>query len=55
MFKGRTTFGFTAPAQEDLRPASPLPALILTMALMLSIAVVLTAITVNVGCAAQLF
>ena len=55
MFKGRTTFGFTAPAQDDVRPDSPLPALILTMALMVSIAMVLTAITVNVACAAQLF
>ena len=55
MFKGSTTIGFTAPAQGDAPPESPLPALIATMALMLSIAMVLTAITVNVACAAQLF
>jgi hypothetical protein len=55
MFKAPANFGFTPPAQDDARPESPLPALIATMALMLSIAMVLTAVTVNVACAAQLF
>ena len=55
MFKGSTTIGFAAPAQDDAHPESPLPALIATTALMLSIAVVLTVITVNVARAAQLF
>jgi hypothetical protein len=55
MFKGPTKFGFAAPAHDNARHDSPLPALIATLSLGLSIAVVVTAITVNAARAAHFF
>jgi hypothetical protein len=56
MLRGSTkTAGFTAPTQDAPRHGNAFPALIATLSLALSIAIVLTAVTVNVARAAQLF
>jgi len=55
MFKPPTTFGFAAPTPDPHAPQGTLPALIATLSLGLSIAVVLTAVTLNAARAAQLF
>lgn len=47
--------GFAAPTHPATRHESPLPALIATLSLGISIAVVLTVVTVNAARAAQLF
>lgn len=56
MFRRPTKFGFAAPTQNDRAPhyGHTLPALIATLSLGLSIAVVLTAMTVTAR-AAHLF
>ena len=55
MFKPPTTFGFAAPVSDPHAPQDTLPALIATLSLGASIAVVLTAVTLNAARAAQLF
>ena len=55
MFKRPTTFGFAVPALIADAPPDTLPALIATLSLGVSIAVVLTAITFSAARAAQLF
>ena len=57
MRKRPTKFGFAVPTPTDRAPndGSSLPALIATLSLGLSIAVVLTAITVSAARAAHLF
>lgn len=55
MFKPPTTFGFAAPAPDPRAPQGTLPALIATLSLGVSIAVVLTAVTLSAARAAQLF
>ena len=55
MFKRPTKFGFAAPTPDAHPPQGTLPVLIATLSLGLSIAVVLTAVTLNAARAAQLF
>ena len=55
MFKRTTKFGFATPARDADAPHGNLPALIATLSLALSIAVVLTAVTVTAARAAHLF
>ena len=56
MFKDSTKPGFAMPPRDERAPPSAtLPALIATISLVLSIAVVLTAVTVNAARAAHLF
>ena len=57
MFKRPTKFGFALPAPHLRAPdcTATLPALIATLSLGLSIAVVLTAVTLSAARAAQLF
>jgi hypothetical protein len=55
MFRRSPKFGFAAPALRVGAPPDTLPALIATLALGVSIAVVLTAITFSAARAAQLF
>lgn len=56
MFRNPTrSTGFAPPAQDTARHGSPLPALIATLALVFSIAVVLTAVSMSAARAAQLF
>ncbi len=56
MFKPVTKTGFAVPAPDARSPhGSTLPALIATLSLVLSIAVLLTAVTLNAARAAQLF
>ena len=56
MFKRPTKFGFALPAPDLRAPVgATLPVLIATLSLGLSIAVVLTAVTLNAARAAQLF
>ena len=57
MFRRPTKFGFAAPAQNEHAPHYGLtvPALIATLSLGLSIAVVLTAVTLSAARAGQLF
>ena len=55
MFKRPPKFGFAAPAPDPHAPQGTLPALIATLSLGVSIAVVLTAVTFSAARAAQLF
>lgn len=55
MFKRPPKFGFAAPAPDPHAPQGTLPALIATLSLGVSIAVVLTAVTISAARAAQLF
>jgi hypothetical protein len=55
MFRRSTKFGFAAPVPRTDQPQDTLPALIATLSLGVSIAVVLTAITFSAARAAQLF
>jgi hypothetical protein len=55
MFKRPITSGFAMPAADANAPQGTLPALIATLSLGASIAVVLTAVTLNAARAAQLF
>jgi hypothetical protein len=57
MSRERTeTAGFAAPTQQDApRRGNALPVLIATLSLFLSIAIVLTAVTVSAARAGQLF
>jgi hypothetical protein len=55
MFKRPPKFGFAMPAPDPHAPQGTLPALIATLSLGVSIAVVLTAVTLNAARAAQLF
>jgi len=55
MFRRSTKFGFAVPALRADAPQNTLPALIATLSLGVSIAVVLTAVTLNADRAAQLF
>jgi hypothetical protein len=55
MFKRPAKFGFGMPAPDTHAPQGTLPALIATISLGVSIAVVLTAVTVSAARAAQLF
>ena len=55
MFKRSTTFGFALPALEIGAAPDTLPALIATLSLGVSIAVVLTAVTFSAARATQLF
>jgi hypothetical protein len=55
MFKRPTKFGFATPTPDAHPPQGTLPVLIATISLGLSIAVVLTAVTLNAARAAQLF
>ena len=50
-----TTFGFAVAPRDERAPHGTLPALIATLSLGLSIAVVLTAVTFSAARAAQLF
>ena len=55
MFKRPRKFGFAMPAPDADAPDGTLPALIATLSLGISIAVVLTAVTFSAARAAQLF
>jgi hypothetical protein len=55
MFRHSPKFGFAAPALRADAPQDTLPALIATLALGVSIVVVLTAVTFSAARAAQLF
>ena len=55
MFRHSRKFGFAAPALRAAAPQDTLPALIATLSLGASIAVVLTAVTFSAARAAQLF
>ena len=56
MCRERTESGFAAPTQQDApRHGNALPVLIATLSLFLSIAIVLTAVTVSAARAGQLF
>jgi len=55
MFTRSTKIGFAAPELRLEAPQDTLPALIATLSLSLSIAVVLTAVTFSAARAAQLF
>jgi hypothetical protein len=55
MFRRSTKFGFAVPGLRADAPQDTLPALIATLALGVSIAVVLTAVTFSAARAAQLF
>jgi hypothetical protein len=55
MFRRSSKFGFAAPALRADAPQDTLPALIAMLALGISIAVVLTAVTFSAARAAQLF
>ncbi len=55
MFRRSTKFGFVVPALRAAAPQDTLPALIATLSLGVSIAVVLTAVTFSAARAAQLF
>jgi hypothetical protein len=55
MFIRSTKIGFAAPAARADSPRDTLPALIATLSLCVSIAVVLTAVTFSAARAAQLF
>ena len=55
MFKRPPKFGFAMPARNTHAPHSTLPALMATLSLGVSIAVVLTAVTLSAARAAQLF
>jgi hypothetical protein len=55
MFKRPPKFGFAMPAPDTHAPHGTLPVLIATLSLGVSIAVVLTAVTLNAARAAQLF
>jgi hypothetical protein len=55
MFKRPPKFGFGMPVADTHAPQGALPALIATISLGVSIAVVLTAVTVSAARAAQLF
>ena len=55
MDRRSTTFGFALPALRAATPQDTLPVLIATLSLGVSIAVVLTAVTLSAARAAQLF
>jgi hypothetical protein len=55
MFRRSTPFGFAVPALRADAPQDTLPALIATLSLGVSIAVVLTAVSFSAARAAQLF
>jgi hypothetical protein len=55
MFRPPTKFGFALPALRADAPQDTLPALIATLSLGVSIAIVLTAVTFSAARAAQLF
>jgi len=55
MLRRSTKFGFAAPMLRAEQPQDTLPALIATLSLSVSIAVVLTAVTFSAARAAQLF
>ena len=55
MFKPPTKFGFAVPTLGSAAPPDTLPALIATLSLGVSIALVLTAVTFSAARAAQLF
>ena len=55
MFKRPAKLGFAMPAPDTDAPQGTLPALIATLSLGVSIAVVLTAVTFTAARAAQLF
>ena len=55
MFRRSPKFGFAVPALRADAPQDTLPALIATLSLGVSIAVVLTAVTLSAARAAQLF
>jgi hypothetical protein len=55
MFRHSPNFGFAAPALRADAPQDTLPALIATLSLSISIAVVLTAVTFSAARAAQVF
>lgn len=55
MFKRPNKLGFARPAPDAEAPHTTLPALIATLSLVLSIAAVLTAVTLTTARAAHLF
>ena len=55
MFRRSTPFGFAVPALHVDAPQDTLPALIATLSLGVSIAVVLTVVSLSAARAAQLF
>ncbi len=56
MFKGSTKPGFAMPTPDErASPSATLPALIASISLVLSIALVLTVVTLNAARAAHLF